>query len=79
MIAEKIIAVAKTGERYATALCDRALSELGCPTVSGARSTALPKSARAGLDEARRNATLAGCTIGTLEFSIRKRQARRVQ
>jgi hypothetical protein len=46
MIAEKIIAVAKTGERYATALCDRALSELGCPTVSGARSTALPKSAR---------------------------------
>ena len=35
MVAEKIIALAKTGERCATALCDRALSELGCPTVSG--------------------------------------------
>jgi hypothetical protein len=34
MIAQKIIAVARTGERCATALCDRALSELGCPTLS---------------------------------------------
>jgi hypothetical protein len=42
MIAEKIIAVAKTGERYATALCDRALSELGCPTVSGGSPAAPP-------------------------------------
>ena len=29
MLAEKIIALAKAGERSATALCDRALSELG--------------------------------------------------
>ena len=35
MVAEKIIALAKTGERCATALCDRALSELNYPTVSG--------------------------------------------
>jgi hypothetical protein len=30
-LAEKIIALAKAGERNATALCDRALSELGVP------------------------------------------------
>jgi hypothetical protein len=30
-VAEKIIALAKAGERSATALCDRALSELGVP------------------------------------------------
>jgi hypothetical protein len=29
--AEKIIALVKAGERSATALCDRALSELGVP------------------------------------------------
>ena len=29
MLAEKIIALAKAGERSASALCDRALSELG--------------------------------------------------
>jgi hypothetical protein len=44
MVAEKIIAVAKTGERCATALCDRALSELGCPTVSGGSPAAAPPS-----------------------------------
>jgi hypothetical protein len=31
MVAQKIIALAKAGERCATALCDRALIELGCP------------------------------------------------
>jgi len=34
MVAQKIIALAKAGERCATALSDRALSELGCPTLS---------------------------------------------
>jgi hypothetical protein len=34
-VAEKIVALAKTGERCATALCDRALSELGYGIVSG--------------------------------------------
>ena len=31
MVAQKIIALAKAGERCATALCDRAFIELGCP------------------------------------------------
>ena len=31
MLAEKILALTKAGERSATALCDRALSELGVP------------------------------------------------
>src|SRR5262249_22288058 len=35
VVAEKIIAMANAGERSATTLCDRALSELGCPIVSG--------------------------------------------
>jgi hypothetical protein len=35
MVAEKIIALTKAGERSANALCDRALSELGHSTVSG--------------------------------------------
>jgi hypothetical protein len=35
MVAEKIIALTKAGERCANALCDRALSELGHFTVSG--------------------------------------------
>jgi hypothetical protein len=34
MLAEKIIALAKAGERSATTLCDRALSELGVPPSS---------------------------------------------
>jgi hypothetical protein len=33
MVAEKIIALAKAGERCAATLCDRALSELGHLTV----------------------------------------------
>jgi hypothetical protein len=35
LVAEKIITLAKAGERCATALSDRALCELGCPTLSG--------------------------------------------
>jgi hypothetical protein len=35
MVAEQIIALAKAGERSPTALCERALSELGHSTVSG--------------------------------------------
>jgi hypothetical protein len=34
MVAQKIIALAKAGERCTTALCDRALSELGFPTLT---------------------------------------------
>ena len=37
MVAEKIIALAKAGERCATTLSDRALSELGYPIVSDDR------------------------------------------
>jgi len=35
LVAEKVIALAKAGERCVTALSDRALSELGYSTVSG--------------------------------------------
>jgi len=42
MVAEKIIALAKAGERCATALCERALSELGCPAVSVSSPAAAP-------------------------------------
>jgi hypothetical protein len=35
LVAEKIISLAKVGERCATALSDRALSGLGYSTVSG--------------------------------------------
>jgi hypothetical protein len=45
MVAEKIIALAKTGERCATALCDRALSELGHSTVSGGPNLPPPSAA----------------------------------
>jgi hypothetical protein len=45
MVAEKIIALAKNGERCATALCDRALSEIGCPTVSGGPNLPPPPAA----------------------------------
>jgi hypothetical protein len=42
MLAEKIIVLAKSGERRATALCERALSELGFPAVSGGTRAAAP-------------------------------------
>jgi hypothetical protein len=47
MVAEKIIALARAGERYANALCDRALSELGHCTVSGGPNLPSPSGTRA--------------------------------
>jgi hypothetical protein len=47
MVAEKIIALAKAGERCATTLCDRALSELGYPIVSDPIFLRLPLRRRA--------------------------------
>jgi hypothetical protein len=45
MVAEKIIALAKTGERCATALSDGALSELGYSIVTGGRNLSPPPAA----------------------------------
>jgi hypothetical protein len=45
MVAEKIIALAKAGERCANALCERALSELGYSTVSGGPNLSPPPAA----------------------------------
>jgi hypothetical protein len=44
LVAEKIIALAKAGERCPNALRDRALSELGHSTVSGDTPPAAPPS-----------------------------------
>jgi hypothetical protein len=51
MVAEKIIALTRAGERCANALCDRALSELGHCTVSGGPSLPSPSGSRARADE----------------------------